>query len=292
MKLSSLQTSNKHFTISAFDHRNSLIKLLQLDTSDDERVTQQMIEVKTLFMQVFSPLSSAVLTDPIYGKHTVQDKAPDCGLLMSLEESGYDADKSEIPKLLPDWGIAGVKGFQSAAKFLLYFNPNEKNAQAKIDMVQTLYVQSKDQAVPFLLEVVLYQLKGESEFEKNWHNLQLQVVETFTYHCDVLKMEYPGLYAESDEQAGVMCQAVSQASKAPWIILSRGMQYDRFVTSLEISMRSGASGFAVGRAVWQEIDQFALEKTGSWQATLDGLKHFLELTAVNRLEALINIVEK
>jgi tagatose-1,6-bisphosphate aldolase len=211
---------------------------------------------------------------------------------MSLEESGYNADKSEVPKLLPDWGIKGVQEHQSAAKFLLYFHPNEARAQEKIDLVQTLFAQAQDEQVPFLLEIVLYPIEDKTEFEAIWHVLQLEVIKRFSTLCDVLKIEYPGLHAESDDHARAMCQAVSQAATVPWIILSRGMQYDRFMNSLQISMETGASGFAVGRAVWQEIEQFALEKTGSWQATLDGLKHFLELTAVSRFEALVKVVEK
>lgn len=291
MLLQDLQTANHHFTISAFDHRSSLVKLMQIDTHHTEAMTKEMIELKSLFMRIFSPLSSAVLTDPIYGRYTLADKAEGCGLLLSLEESGYDDEKSALPKLLPDWGIVGVKGFLASGKFLLYFHPREHLAQEKIEMVKTLYEQAKEHQVPFLLEVVLFELSNEPDFKDHWHQLQLEVVEKFDGLCDVLKIEYPGLYASSDDEAVAMCSAISITSSVPWIILSRGMKYEKFFQAVSISQRSGASGFAVGRAVWQEVDQFGLEKTGSWEKTMESMQEFLETTAVPRLKELISLVE-
>jgi tagatose 1,6-diphosphate aldolase len=291
MNLSSLQTKKNHFTISAFDHRSSLVKILALETADEERLREQMIEIKSLLMQTFSPLSSAVLTDPIYGIETIKDKASSAGLLMSLEESGYDADKSQVPKLLPDWGVKGVKQHDSAGKMLLYFHPQEQTAMLKIELIRQLFELSKQEKVPFLLEIVLYPIEGEEEFKNNWHLLQLEAIAKFKDLCDVLKIEYPGLYASSDEQARLFCEMVSKESNTPWIILSRGMEYELFLNALKISMQSGAAGFAVGRAVWQEIDHYSLEKSGSWQESLNQIRDFLENIAVARLEGLIDIVE-
>jgi tagatose-1,6-bisphosphate aldolase len=291
MKLQDLMTANHHFTLSAFDHRSSLVKLMKIDDHHTEAMTKEMIELKSLFMRVFSPLSSSVLTDPIYGRYTVQDKAEGCGLLLSLEESGYDDEKSALPKLLPDWGIAGVKGYMAAGKFLLYFHPREPLALEKITMVKNLYHDAQKQHVPFLLEVVLFQLPNESDFESNWHQLQLEVVELFEEVCDVLKIEYPGLYAKSENEAGEMCSKVTLTSSVPWIILSRGMKYEKFAKAVEISKVSGSAGFAVGRAVWQELDQFNLEKTGNWDKSIEKVTQFLETTAVIRLRNLIKIVE-
>lgn len=291
MNLSALQTKKKHFTISAFDHRQSMMKLLGLDTTDEGHLRQQMIDIKSLLIKTFSPLSSAVLTDPIYGVETLQDKDKSCGLLMSLEESYDSTDKSVVPNLLPNWGFKGLKEHDSAAKMLLYFHPKEKTAQLKMELIRQLFDLSKQEKTPFLLELVLYPIESEEEFKKDWHTLQLETVGIFQSLCDVLKIEYPGLYASSDDEAKLFCEMVSKASEVPWIILSRGMEYELFLNALKISMKSGAAGFAVGRAVWQEIDNYSLEKIGSWQESLTQIKDFLENIAVARLEGLIDIVE-
>lgn len=291
MNLSALQTKKQHFTISAFDHRSSLVKILGLDTSDEVRLKQQMVDIKSLLIKTFSPLSSGVLTDPIYGIETLQDKANSCGLLMSLEESYDGPDKSEVPKLMPDWGFKGLTENGAAAKMLLYFHPKEKTAMLKMELIRQLYELAKKEKTPFLLELVLYPIEGEEEFKSEWHLLQLETIGIFQSLCDVLKIEYPGLYASSEDQAKLFCEMVSKASSVPWIILSRGMEYELFLKALKISMASGAAGFAVGRAVWQEIDNYSLEKTGSWQESLTQIKDFLENIAVARLEGLIDIVE-
>lgn len=291
MNLSALQNKKKYFTISAFDHRSSLVKILGLEGSDEERLKQQMIDIKSLLIKTFSPLSSAVLTDPIYGVETLNDLDKNCGLLMSLEESYDGPDKSSVPKLLENWGFKGLKEHNAAAKMLLYFHPKEDTALLKIELIKQLYTKAKKEQTPFLLELVLYPIEGEEEFKSNWHLLQVETVGIFHELCDVLKIEYPGLYAESEEQARIFCENVSKATEVPWIILSRGMEYELFLKALKISMKSGAAGFAVGRAVWQEIDNYSLEKIGSWQESLNQIKDFLENIAVARLEGLIDVVE-
>jgi len=265
-------------------------EMLSLASLSEEKRFEVMVRLKSLLMRVFSPLSSAVLTDPMYGKLTVQDKATECGLLLSLEESGYSGSKTDVPILIEDWGILGIKGYQAAAKMLLYFNPLEEHAGAKLQMIKRLMTEAKAEGVPFLLEIVLHPLESESEFKQRWHELQVESVQLFSGWCDVLKLEYPGLYAVDDSEAAQQCHDITMAAlSTPWIILSRGMEYDRFENSLRISMAEGAKGFAVGRAVWQEMDEVVDKE--HVEDSFDRIEHFLYSVAVPRLKKLIEIVE-
>ena len=118
MTILNLQDANHHFTIAAFDHRGSLIKLLGFDEGNTEELTRQMIELKQLFFDVFAPYASAVLIDPIYGRQTLDerflggvypandqalndkksgnDDSIKPGVLLSLEESSYEGDKGGL----------------------------------------------------------------------------------------------------------------------------------------------------------------------------------------------------
>ena len=290
MNLSSLQTKSHKFTIAAFDHRSSLAKMLGIDAGSDEG-QKQIREVKTLFMKTFSPMCSAVLTDPIYGKESLEFKDKSSGLLMSLEQSGYDGGKAVVPPLVENWGIDGVKINGSAAKLLLYFHPEEENAEAKISLVKKLYEEAKEKKVIFLLEPVVYQIeKKEKDFVEEYETLQQKTVQALTNFCHVLKLEYPGVHSENDDVGFFACKVISQIVSVPWILLSRGMKFNDFRDALKRSMQAGASGFAVGRAVWQEIEDFSLQKTHDWTESRQKIEHFLNTIGKERMKELVEIV--
>ncbi len=290
MTLQDLQTSNNKFTIAAFDHRSSLAQKLGMNVDTEEGIGH-FIQLKRLFMETFSPFCSAVLTDPIYGKDSVKYKHESAGLLMSLEESGYDGDKGIVPKMVENWGVMGIKGFGGAAKLLLYIHPREPQAGMKMALVQQLFQECREAEVPFLIEPILYPIESEEEFKKNWSMLQLEVVNGLTDWCDVLKLEYPGIQTNTAGEAAQACQLVSQYARVPWILLSRGMPFDPFKKALDVSLQHGASGFAVGRAVWQEIEQFSLEKTHDWPTSFVRIKDFLQSKGVERMRQLVAMTD-
>ena len=51
---------------------------------------------------------------------------------------------------------------------------------------------------------------------------------------------------------GEACQEISAASVTPWILLSAAVNYETFLKQVIVACNAGASGIAVGRAVWQE----------------------------------------
>lgn len=291
MQLTSLQNSLGKFTIAAFDHRSSLAETMGIQLST-EVGKEQFIELKQLFLQTFAPMSSAILTDPLYGRHTLADYNYQAGVLLSLEESGYEGGKEVVPPMLDDWGVEGVAGYGAAAKLLLYFHPREKNADAKVDLVKDLFEQTREHHTPFLVEPVLFAIEDEAEFKHHWQDLQQEAVELLDEYCDVLKIEYPGLHLDSVEDQQLACESITQRASVPWILLSRGMKYEPFVEALEISMRFGAHGFAVGRAVWQEIEQFSLDKTGDWDISYAKIEEFLNTTGKDRMQHLIDLVNR
>ncbi len=285
MTIQSLQTQSQTFTIAAFDHRSSLANMLGIDTSSELGVSQ-MKKLKVLFMKVFSPLCSAVLVDPIYGIDSLENKSDNTGLLMSLEQSGYEGGKEVVPPLVETFGLNGCEKYKAAAKLLLYFHPQEDNARKKIQLVENLYYQAQNEDIAFLLEPVVFMPTSLQDQPRILEHL-IQTVKTFTDTCDVLKIEYPGLF-DTDEQKA--CRKVSNIATVPWILLSRGMEYKKFKHSLQVAMQHGAQGFAVGRAVWQEIEKFGVQHTNDWNTSVHEIETFLHETGVQRMKELIEVV--
>jgi tagatose 1,6-diphosphate aldolase len=238
-------------------------------------------------MEAFSPISSAVLVDPDFGLPSLTKRDSHAGLLMSLEKSSYSIeDKDAVPLLNPSWSVKDIAEHGAAVKFVLFYHPQSANAQKKRELVEQIYADCKKLDVPFLFEVILHPLLGQKEEDlaKNHVEMQLQAVKDFTHSCDVLKLEFPLLPNEVLDPAAAAdaCKVITDAATVPWVILSKGMSFERYIRALEICMKNGASGFAVGRAVWKEIaniadsqDQYA----------------FIRTTAVERTKKLIDIVE-
>ena len=70
---------------------------------------------------------------------------------------------------------------------------------------------------------------------------------------DVLKAEFPYDPGTTDEGAWRdACAELDEASRAPWVLLSGGVDDATFEAQVRVACASGASGALVGRSVWAE----------------------------------------
>lgn len=279
MNLSSIQTSEGFFTIAPFDHRGSLAKLLGIDLKK-ESGKKIVTDVKVMFMEAFSPICSGVLVDPVYGFPAIARKAKNTGLILTLESSGYTDDPAAVPTMIPNWGVENVKNNYAVAKLLSYYHPSEANAEAKKKLVMEICEFCHHEDISFLFEPVIFNPAGKEELTKQaFQEAQLTTVQEFQANCDVIKIQYPG--------DALACATITAELDIPWILLSRGMNYEQFREATKVSMENGAKGFAAGRSVWQEIGVLKLpDKSPDLQA----IQNFLNTTGVERMKELIKIV--
>jgi tagatose 1,6-diphosphate aldolase len=97
---------------------------------------------------------------------------------------------------------------------------------------------------------------------------------------DILKAEFPLDTTEIDQKIWAdACAEISAASTVPWILLSAAVDYGIFLQQVAIACNAGASGIAVGRAVWKEA------------VMLDGDERtkFLHTTARERISRLTSL---
>ena len=283
MTLHALQTENNRFTIAACDQRASLAKLLGVDPQTTSGI-ETLKQVKNLFMEVFSPICSAVLTDPEFGLPRIEKKSPNAGLLLSLESSPYDpkeAPPENLPPLYPHWGVPEIAEHGAAVKLLLFYHPHAPNSEEKREWVGKVFGHCQAHHIPFVFEPLVY---TEAESTLSLFEAQLQTAKDFTHLCDVLKLEFPVSVSEdfSSKLAAQRCKTISEHVHVPWIVLSRGMGYERFILAIDTAMKNGASGFAVGRAVWKELGEFP-----TWKEQ----EQFVRTTAKDRMKKLISIVQ-
>jgi tagatose 1,6-diphosphate aldolase len=211
--------------------------------------------------------------------------------VVAVESTGYGgAPTARQSQILPGWSVEKAKRMgASMIKLLVYYHPDSSTAPE----IKAFVRQVADECTRLDLGLMLEPLSYSLVADKKLSSAEKRYVVTETARClvlpgvDVLKAEFPLDITEDAGEAEwtVACADISAASPAPWIVLSAAVDYEIYLRQVEIACRAGASGSAVGRAVWKEA------------ITMDGESRleFLRTTGrqrLSRLTALSSVVGK
>ncbi len=257
-------------SVLAIDHRGNLRR--SLNPSDPNAVSDEALSAfKQEVVSSLAPESSAVLLDPEYGVAPVvaaRALPGACGLIVSLERTGYSGDANDRrSELLPGWDAAraGQNG-ANAVKLLVYYHPDAPSAPAIEALVAQVGAMGQEAGLPLFLESLSYSPDPAqprlSPGERRRIVIESARRLTALPGVDVLKSEFPlDVAAVSDERAWLeACRELTEASRAPWVLLSAGVDFETYLRQVEAACRGGASGVAVGRAVWNEATSLAADK--------------------------------
>ncbi|MGI8742664.1 MAG: tagatose 1,6-diphosphate aldolase [Bryobacteraceae bacterium] len=264
----------------AMDQRGSLQNAIAAAKGvAPEAITPDMLlEFKIAVVRALTPHASAILLDPEYGIPATKVRAPNAGLLLAYELSGYDNSKpGRLPDLLPhvsakrivDWGADGVK-------ILIYYTPfdDPQVNDIKHAFIERVGAECEANEIPFFLEFIGYDPKGGDEKGVEFAKLKPEIVtrsmEEYSkpqYKVDVLKVEVPvnanyvegssvykGQKAYTRKEALDHFRGAASVARKPFIYLSAGVSNAQFLESLHMAAESGTdySGVLCGRATWKE----------------------------------------
>jgi tagatose-1,6-bisphosphate aldolase len=170
----------------------------------------------------------------------------------------------------------------SAVKLLVYYHPDSPTASEIESFTKKVADDCARHDLILMLEPLSYSLdenKILSSEEKRY--VVVESAKRLTpLGADILKAEFPLDAAESDQKVWAeACAEISAASIAPWILLSATVEYGVFLKQVVAACNAGASGIAVGRAVWKE----AVTMNG------DERTMFLRATARQRISRLTSL---
>ena len=273
------------FGIVAFDQRGSYRKMMPEGAS-----YEMLAQVKGEIIGALSKDASAILTDPTYGLNAAMEMSPKAGLLLALEKSGYSGDASyRKTELIPSWTPEKIrKAGASAVKFMVYFHPDSGALAEELEgLIGRAVADCHQWDLPVFLEPMSYSLdpavsKDSADFAAERAAVVIETARRLSRSgADVLKLEFPLDIKFNQERAEwhEACAAVSEASAAPWVLLSAGVDFEQFKPQAQVACERGASGFLAGRAIWKE----AAAMSGAARAD------FLEDTARHRLRELLDI---
>jgi len=275
-------------TCLALDHRQNLRR--SLNPGEPASVSDaDLSNFKLAVTAALAPESTAVLLDPEVSaaQAIAAGIIPNpVGLVVALEATGYSGDpKARQSRILPGWSAEKAKRIgANAVKLLVYYHPNAVNATETEDFVRQVADACKALDLLIMLEPLTYPLDSNGVLSSE--EKRAAVIGTARklspLGIDILKAEFPLGNQEADQELWFdACQELSEASVVPWILLSAAVDFETYLHQVSVACKAGASGCAVGRAVWQEAVPMDVAAR----------KTFLETTARERLMQLMKLCD-
>jgi tagatose-1,6-bisphosphate aldolase len=167
----------------------------------------------------------------------------------------------------------------SMVKLLVYYHPDSPTAGEIETFTRNIADECIRHDLGLMLEPLSYSLNNEKLLSDEKRYVVVETAKRLTAipGIDILKAELPQATDDPDEvRLAEACAEVSAAVTVPWILLSAAVSFETYTKQVVIACKAGASGIAVGRAVWQEA------------VTMDPIKRveFLQTTAKLRLTQL------
>ncbi|WP_307872543.1 tagatose-bisphosphate aldolase [Paractinoplanes ovalisporus] len=282
--MSAISTPGGRMLIVAADQRNGM-KAAMKDApgGPDSISTAELAEAKADLLRYLANNAPAILLDPEVALPAVVDDgvlARNTSLVVGMDASGYETvDGLRYARYVPGMTARRVRELGGdVAKMLWHTRPDLQGSDSRVaEEMRELVAACADEGLLLIVELLTYQLKGESEEEYAAKFGQLVADGAkLAVECGakVLKLQYPGS-AEG-------CQAVTAAANGvPWAVLSAGVDHETFLGQVATAMANGASGAMAGRSLWKD----------SLSVSHDLRKDYLTKRALPRLHELAEVVD-
>ena len=248
------------FTCLALDHRQNLRRALA-PQAPESVPDSALTEFKLQAAEALAGAATAVLLDPEYSaaQAVAAGVIPKgVGMIVAVEATGYAGKPTaRRSRILPGWSVEKAKRMgASMIKLLVYYHPDAPTAAEIETFTMRVADECRKQDLAFMLEPLSYALDPNQK-KLNADEKRAVVVESARklspLGVDILKVEFPLDSGNTDPGAwAAACADVSQACTASWILLSGAIDFELYLRQVTIACSAGASGVAVGRAVWQE----------------------------------------
>ena len=247
---------NDMMMVVAADQRGGMRKVLADTPEEQANIDNAMLgRVKAGIVRHLANKGSCILLDPTCAVPGVVDKAVlarDTGLLIGLDDSGWDTDSSgyRLSKLVPGVDARRVRELGgTGAKLMVYLRPDTPAANvANLQIIRDCIADFAREDLLLVVEILTYRLEGESEevYKARFPGLIVDSARiSLELGAKVLKLPFPGTAAA--------CAEITRLSDGvPWAVLSAGVDHETFIEQVDIAVRNGASGVIAGRALWKD----------------------------------------
>lgn len=263
-RMQQCSTPDGLFNILAIDHRDLLQQTLNPNNPDSISYSE-LVVFKTEITRALAPVSSAVLLDPEFGAaQSIADGAlpGKCGLLVSLEASGYTNGRTaRRSTILDDWSVEKIARLGAGGvKLRLNYHPEAKTARAQEALLTEVAEECRRHDIPLFLEPIPFSVDSAAEPLTVTEARQVAVesaARLIPLGVDVLVAGFP-LEAAGDAGASQWAGAfdeLNEASETPWLLGGAAASFADYLSVAKVALQAGASGVVPGIPVWGEAVQ-------------------------------------
>ncbi|WP_240675576.1 hypothetical protein [Cellulomonas endophytica] len=238
----------------AMDQRESLRTMFAeagVDAAPD-----RVAAFKTDVARVLAPLASGFLVDREHHGRLAPLLPPTCGLIVAadalrqgrggpVEDTGLDE-----AVLAPDHDLAGAV----ALKLLVIWRRDARR-EARVALAERFVAEARARGVLSVLEPVV-RATPEETAAGTW-DADAAILEAARelspLGASLYKAQVPHAGAGDPGALEAACRALAAAVTGPWVVLSQGVDRERFLGAVRAACRGGASGFLAGRALWSDV---------------------------------------
>jgi len=265
------------FAMVAMDQRESLRHMF--DTAGRGRpVDEVLIDFKVAVAEELAPSASAFLADRQFGFDRVRAAVPQTtGLILAVDALDQaDGRPVEDTDLDLD-ALVGLPDQVDALKLLVIWRRDDRRDD-RVALAARFIEAARERGVLSVLEPVVRAAPGETDFELD-AAIREAARELSALHPDLYKAQVPMTGAGSEAEQRAASAALNECMTGPWVVLSQGVERDRFADAVRAACLEGASGFLAGRALWSDV------------VGADDVRGELRARSVDRLTALADVVD-
>ncbi|PFG29895.1 aldolase [Paramicrobacterium agarici] len=243
------------FAMLAVDQREALRDMMSRARSTDIS-DADMTEFKVAATRALTPYASAVLVDTEFAWDAVVEQnavASSCSLIAAADR--FVAGENEFVRestFDTSLDYEALKRQGAKALKLLVLWREDQDPQSRVDEVRAFVDACRELDLVSIIEPVS---RGRWDGEPT--DVEAGVLaaakELGDLGADIYKAEVPFKAAESDDRVYDACRELTDSINGPWVVLSSGVNAERFPDAVAIACRAGASGFLAGRAVWASV---------------------------------------
>jgi sulfofructosephosphate aldolase len=246
--LDALARPSGTFLMVAMDQRESLRTMLA--QHDDQVDYDRMVRFKLAVARELGPYASGFLIDRHYGYREIVRESllpPTCGLILAADAldqppggvvEDTDLDSEIDAQAAHEAGVVALK--------LLIIWRDDAERPRRVETSKRFVELARSHGLLSVLEPVT---RGPDGFDREAAIVEA-AAELGTVGCDLYKCEVPTHGNGDPDEITGWCARIDAAVPCPWVVLSQGVDPDRYPAAVEAACLGGASGMLAGRAVW------------------------------------------
>lgn len=253
--LSALSRPSGGYTMLAVDQREALrdmMKTARGTAATDADLTRFKVEAT----KILTPFASAVLIDKEFGwDEIIASDAIDSNCAAIAAADHFVAGNGEFVRTASfdsslDYKLMKEQGAK-ALKLLVLWR-EDQDPQERSDQVRSFIETCRSLDLVSVVEPV-----SRGRWDGAPSDIEAGVLsaalELGSLGADIYKAEVPFKGKASDRDVFEASRALSDAIDGDWVVLSSGVDAERFPEAVHIACTAGAKGFLAGRAVWASV---------------------------------------